>query len=103
MKRKTAGFMVLVCASLTGQVQGPVAPPRVNADLSVTYFVNVDAASVELVDSVFSVSPPFLPFTKGADGIWSVTTPPYEAGTHVYGIVINGVPTGARADNSVND
>jgi enterochelin esterase family protein len=44
-----------------------------------------------------------LPFTRGSDGIWSLTTPPYEPGTHVYGFVIDGVPTGARADNSVND
>ena len=62
MKKKAAGFTVLVCASLTGQVQGPVPPPRVNPDLSVTYFVNMEAKNVQLIDSVFSLSPPFLIF-----------------------------------------
>ena len=36
--------------------------------------------------------------TKGPDGLWSVTTPPYEPGTHEYGFVIDGVPTGAFVD-----
>ena len=104
MKSSAGVFAALTCAAtLTCQIQGPGSPPRVNPDLSVTYFVNVDAADVRLADSVFSLGPPFLPFTKGPDGIWSLTTPPYEPGTHVYGFVIDGVPTGARSDNSLND
>lgn len=102
MKSKLAA-LAFICVSLAGQIQGPVSSPRVNPDLSVTYFVNVDARDVRLADSVFSLGPPFLPFAKGPDGIWSLTTPPYEPGTHVYGFVIDGVPTGARADNSIND
>jgi enterochelin esterase-like enzyme len=92
----------LLCGALPAQ-QRPVQPPRINPDLSVTYFLNVDAKSVVLVDSVFAPGPPGLPLTRGSDGIWSVTTPPYEAGTHEYGFVIDGVPTGALTEMNVND
>ena len=94
--------LLLVCATVSAQ-QRPVQPPRVNPDLSVTYFVNVNATSVVLVDSVCSPGPPGIPLVKGPDGIWSVTTPPYEAGTYEYGFVIDGVPTGALTELNVND
>src|SRR3954454_22564595 len=87
--------------------QRPAHPPRVNPDLSVTYFIDVDAESVFLADTVSSPGPPGLPMTKGPDGIWSVTTPPYEPGTYEYGFVIDGVPAGAElnvnAEFTVND
>ncbi|MBI4902839.1 MAG: hypothetical protein HY820_04340 [Acidobacteria bacterium] len=86
--------LTLVCG-LLGQIQRPVPPPRVNPDLSVTYFVDVDAKDVRLFDTVFSTAPPGLAFTKGPDGIWSLTTPPYEPGIHEYALVIDGVPTSA--------
>ena len=74
---------------------GPAPPPRVNADLSVTYFVNAPGArEVRLGDSVFAPEPPGIPLAKGPDGMWSVTTPPYEPGTHSFGFVIDGVLTG---------
>jgi enterochelin esterase-like enzyme len=91
------------CATLSVAQQRPVPPPRVNPDLSVTYFLNVDANSVVLVDSVFAPAPPGIPLTKRPDGIWSVTTPPYEPGSHEYGFVIDGVPTGALTEMNVND
>jgi enterochelin esterase family protein len=75
----------------------------VNPDLSVTYFVDVDAQDVRLLDTVFSTAPPGLAFTKGPDGIWSVTTPPYEPGTHEYALVIDGVPTSALTSNDWAD
>ncbi|MCC6366476.1 MAG: hypothetical protein IT165_23405 [Bryobacterales bacterium] len=97
-----ASVFLPLLSSLVAQ-QRPVEPPRVNPDLSVTYFVNVDAKSVILVDTVFAPGPPGLPLTRGPDGIWSVTTPPYEAGSHEYGFVIDGVPTGALTENNVSD
>src|SRR5215831_16830355 len=100
---KIATILLLFCGLLPGQSrQRPVQPPRVNPDLSVTYFIDVDAQSVILVDTVFSQGPPGLPLTKGADGIWSVTTPPYEPGSYEYGFVIDGIPTGALTDFNVN-
>jgi enterochelin esterase-like enzyme len=95
MKMKIMILAALFCGRLTSQIQRPVAPPRVNPDLSVTYFVDVDATDVRLFDEVFSTAPPGLSFTRGPDGIWSLTTPPYEAGTHYYALVIDGVPTSA--------
>jgi enterochelin esterase-like enzyme len=100
---KNMMLAALNCGLVMSQIQRPAPPPRVNPDLSVTYFVDVDASSVVLADSVFSLGPPGLAFTKGADGVWSLTTPPYEAGTHVYGLVIDGVPTGVLNGNNVND
>ena len=91
--------MILVIAFLVigwnaGAQQRPAPPPRVNADHSLTLFVDVDARSVVLADEVFSTAPPGLAFTKGPNGIWSLTTPPYEPGAHAMGVVIDGVPTG---------
>src|SRR5262245_28459856 len=70
----------------------PDAPPRVNDDLSVTYFLNApNAKEVLLADTAVSPGPPGRPLSKGDDGMWSVTTPPYELGTHYYGFLIDGV------------
>ena len=88
MRMRSAPMAILVCATMRAQLT-----QRVNPDLSVTYFVNApDAKDVRLADDVFSLGPPGLPLVKGADGIWSVTTPPYEAGTHQYGFVVDGTP-----------
>jgi enterochelin esterase-like enzyme len=91
-------FTIVVELSLLAQVPvniGDTPPPRVNADLSVTYFLNApDAKEVRLGDTVFAPDPPGIPLTKGPDGMWSVTTPPYELGTHNFGFVVDGVLTG---------
>jgi enterochelin esterase-like enzyme len=99
MKTKLGIVTVLTCAALAAQIT-----QRVNPDLSVTYFVNApDAKDVRLADSVFSLGPPGLALTKGSDGIWSVTTPPYEPGTHRYGFVLDGVITGDFWDTAPKD
>ena len=91
-------FLILATiVSLQGQVINnlPTPPPRVNPDLSVTYFLNApNAREVRLADTTHSPGPPGILMTKGTDGIWSVTTPPYEAGTHSYAFLIDGVLTG---------
>jgi enterochelin esterase family protein len=74
---------------------GPTPPPRVNPDLSVTYFLNApNAKEVRLGDTVFAPMLPGILMTKGPDGMWSATTPPYELGTHFYGFLVDGVTTG---------
>src|SRR3954454_22973710 len=83
--------------------QRPAHPPRVNPDLSVTYFIDVDAESVFLADTVSSPGPPGLPMTKGPDGIWSVTTPPYQPGTYEYGFVLDGVLSGDAWGSALTD
>ena len=90
-------FLVVATTALWAQIINtlPTPPPRVNPDLTVTYFLNApNAREVRLVDTVHSPGPPGIPLTKGADGIWSLTTPPYEAGTHSYAFIVDGVLTG---------
>ena len=100
LRRMTIAFFAFAEAVLLAQTIepvniGPTPPPRVNPDLSVTYFLNApNAKEVRLGDTVFSPSPPGIPLVKGPDGVWSVTTPPYELGTHFYGFLVDGVTTG---------
>src|SRR5262249_38695751 len=83
---------------------GPTPPPRVNDDLSVTYFLNTpNAKEVRLADTAVSPGPPGTLLTKGADGMWTLTTPPYELGTHYYGFLIDGVLTGDIGGTAVTD
>jgi enterochelin esterase family protein len=107
----TTGRIVLpalLAASLFAQTTpsniGPTPPPLVNADLSVTYFLNApNAHEVLLADTAVSPGPPGRPLTKGPDGMWSVTTPPYEPGTHYYNFLIDGVLTGDLGGTAVTD
>jgi enterochelin esterase-like enzyme len=90
-------FIALTIATSRGQILNtlPTPPPRLNPDLTVTYFFNApNAKEVRLLDTTHSPGPPGLPMTRGADGMWSVTTRPYELGTHAYGFVVDGVVTG---------
>ena len=89
--------IVIWAATLSAQVVNnlPTPPPRVNPDLTVTFFLNApNATEVRFADTVHSPGPPGIPMTKGADGMWSLTTPPYEPGTHSYAFLIDGVLTG---------
>jgi enterochelin esterase family protein len=91
-------FLAIAITALRAQIVNtlPTPPPRVNSDLTVTYFLNApDASEVRLADTTHSPGPPGIPMTKGPDGIWSVTTPPYEIGTHSYAFAIDGVVTGS--------
>ena len=89
------GGAVLLAQRIESVNLGPTPPPRVNPDLSVTYFLNApNATEVRLGDTVFAPLLPGIPMTKGPDGMWSATTPPYELGTHFYGFLVDGVTTG---------
>ncbi len=84
--------------------RGATQLPRVNLDFSVTFFLNAPGAKeVRFVDSVHSPGPPGILMTKDSNGVWSVTTPPYEAGTHYYGFVVDGVITGDIGGTAVTD
>jgi enterochelin esterase-like enzyme len=101
-------LLAVLAASLPAQTTpsniGPTPPPRVNDDLSVTYFLNApNAKEVLLADTAVSPGPPGRPLSKGDDGMWSVTTPPYEPGTHYYGFLIDGVLTGDLGGTAVTD
>src|SRR5262249_5579093 len=70
-------LLLLPAASLGAQTTpsniGPTPPPRVNEDLTVTYFLNApNAKEVLLADTAVSPGPPGKPLTQGPDGMWSV-------------------------------
>jgi len=70
----------------------------------VAYFLNApNAKEVLLADTAVSPAPPGRPLIKASDGMWSVTTPPYEPGTHYYGFLIDGVLTGDLGGTVVTD
>src|SRR5579863_7951944 len=69
--------------------------PRVHSDRSISFTLKApEAKSVEVAGGDGLGKGPF-PMTKGADGIWSATTPPAVPGFHYYWFVLDGV--------SVND
>jgi enterochelin esterase-like enzyme len=69
--------------------------PRIHADRSITFTLKApDASSVQLGGGE-GLGRGLFPMTKGAGGVWSVTTPPVIPGFHYYWFVLNGV--------SVND
>jgi enterochelin esterase-like enzyme len=69
--------------------------PAIHSDGSITFELKApEAHSVQVAGGDGLGSGPF-PMTKGAEGTWSVTTPPAVPGFHYYWFVLDGV--------SVND
>lgn len=69
--------------------------PRIHPDRSITFTVKApEARSLQLAGGDGLGQGPF-PMTRGADGTWSVTTPPAVPGFHYYWFVLDGL--------SVND
>jgi enterochelin esterase-like enzyme len=65
--------------------------PSIHPDRRITFALKApDAASVLVAGGDGLGAGPF-PMTKGADGIWSVTTPPSVPGFHYYWLVLDGV------------
>ena len=69
----------------------PAQSPIIHPDRRITFTLKgPDADSVEVAGGDGLGSGPF-PMTKGADGLWSVTTPPAVPGFHYYWFILNGV------------
>jgi enterochelin esterase-like enzyme len=70
----------------------PGAPtPAIHPDRSITFTLEApDARSVQVAGGDGLGKGPF-PMTKGAEGHWSVTTPPAVPGFHYYWFVLDGV------------
>lgn len=65
--------------------------PRVLADRSIRFTLKApDAHTVTIAGGDGLGKGPF-PMTRGADGVWSVTTPPAVPGFHYYWFVLDGV------------
>jgi enterochelin esterase-like enzyme len=66
--------------------------PSVHPDRRITFAIKApDANSLQVAGGDGLGTGPF-PMVKGADGTWSVTTPPSVPGFHYYWFVLNGVP-----------
>jgi enterochelin esterase-like enzyme len=91
-----AGFLLTVfalsCSASPAVTNVPGAPtPDVHGDGSITFTLHApDANTLAVAGGDGLGSGPF-PMTKGADGTWSVTTPPAVPGFHYYWFVLNGV------------
>jgi enterochelin esterase family protein len=65
--------------------------PIIHPDRRITFTLNApDANSVAVAGGDGLGNSPF-PMTKGADGLWSVSTPPAVPGFHYYWFILNGV------------
>ena len=65
--------------------------PSIHADRSLSFALKApNAMSVQVAGGDGLGSGPF-PMTKGADGTWSVTTPPSVPGFHYYWFLLDGV------------
>jgi enterochelin esterase-like enzyme len=65
--------------------------PSIHSDRRITFSLKApDAASLQVAGGDGLGMGPF-PMTKGANGTWSVTTPPSVPGFHYYWFVLNGV------------
>ncbi len=78
---------LLVSAVAGGLAQGPVRSPEVHSDRTVTFrFKDVAAAKVELSLEGYDSRP----MAKGADGVWSVTTPALPPDLYGYSFNADG-------------
>jgi enterochelin esterase-like enzyme len=65
--------------------------PAIHADRSITFKLNAPQASTLAVAGGDGLGAGPFPMSKGADGTWSVTTPPAVPGFHYYWFLLNGV------------
>ncbi len=71
--------------------------PRVLSDKSVAFQLKApDAKSV----AVEMLGGPKYPMTKGADGVWTVVSPPMVEGLHYYSLLIDGVAVNDPGTNT---
>jgi enterochelin esterase-like enzyme len=65
--------------------------PAIHPDRSITFTLHAPEAGTLAVAGGDGLGAGPFPMTKGADGTWSVTTPPAVPGFHYYWFVLNGV------------
>src|SRR5262249_22106577 len=85
-------FAALFAAALCAQTPAPdgIVSPEVHPDRTATFRIRAPkAAEVTLYGDWMPVGKPQA-MTKGADGIWSITTEPLEANGHLYWFNLDG-------------
>jgi enterochelin esterase family protein len=80
-------------ALLLSQERPAVVSPELLRDRSVTFrFWAPQAGEVKLSGNWMGSKPP-VPLVKGAEGVWTVTVPPFEPNIYSYGFLVDGVRT----------
>ena len=87
-------FLVALTAVLYGQPKQPaITSPEVRPDRSVVFRLWAPSATdVQLSGDWMGPTPP-QPLTKDENGVWTVTSGPFDPNIYTYGFLINGVRT----------
>ena len=93
MKQSSIGATLLLLAQalLATLAYGAEQPPVVHPDRKITFTLRAPEARTVAVAGGDGLGTSPFPMTKGADGVWSVTTPPAVPGFHYYWFVLDGV------------
>lgn len=88
-------------APIPAETNAPGASmPSIDADNRIHFSLEApEANSVQIAGGDGLGAGPF-PMTKGADGVWSTTTPPAAPGFHYYWFVLDGVPVNDPASRT---
>jgi enterochelin esterase-like enzyme len=99
MTRLIGTALAILCftrlAGAQGPPQGPqVVSPDVSSDKRVTFRIHApQAEAVRLNATDIPGNGPAAPLTKGANGVWEITTSAVPAGAYRYAFVVDGVAT----------
>jgi enterochelin esterase family protein len=99
MTRLIGTALAILCIARLAGAQGPpqgpqLVSPEVSNDKRVTFRIHApQAEAVRLNATDIPGNGPAAPLTKGANGVWEVTTPPVPAGAYRYAFVVDGVAT----------
>src|SRR6185436_10256383 len=99
MGRAFSALVALMCLARVALAQGPpagpqVASPEVTGDKRITFRVLApQAQAVRLNATDIPGNGPAAPLTKGATGIWEITTATVPPGAYRYAFNIDGVAT----------
>ena len=82
----------MAALNLAAQAQQPsINSHQVNADGSVTLRYYAPTAAKVVVSLDYDHNH-LIPLTKGADGVWTLTTGPLQPALHIYGFEVDGTP-----------
>ncbi len=81
-------FCALSGIALPQARRAPIVSPEIHADRSVTFRLRAPQAREVSLRGQWTKQP--VPFARGEDDVWSLTTPPIEAGVWEYSFAVDG-------------
>lgn len=91
LKRILVALLIAIPAAAQTAPPDGLVSPEVHADRTVTFRVRAAKAGDVTLSADWMPVGKTAPFTKGADGVWTLTTEPLEANGHLYWFNIDGV------------